>query len=317
MEVKNKNILVTGGAGFIGTNLCNYLLNKKANVICIDNLYSSKKKNIAMLLNNKRFSFLNIDIRKKLKIKKKIDGIFHLACPASPPIYQINPIMTLETCFIGSRNILDLALINKCRILLASTSEIYGDPLNHPQKEIYFGNVNTLGPRACYDEGKRISETLFYEYFKKNNLNVKIARIFNTYGPYLSINDGRVISNFLHQALNNKEITIYGKGNQTRSFCYIDDLIDGLFKLFNHKDYIGAVNLGNPKEYTMNDLAKKILKITKSQSKIVYEKLPKDDPLKRKPDIKKAKTILKWAPKTTLDEGLLKIIEFYKTQIKI
>lgn len=308
--MKKKNILVTGGAGFVGSNLISKLL-KNYIVYCIDNFYSSDRNNLKNFDKIKNFKFINHDIKEKINLKIPLSGIFHLACPASPPIYQKDPIYTLDTCYFGSRNVLDLALKKKCKVLLASTSEIYGDPLIHPQKESYFGNTNTLGPRACYDEGKRISETLFYEYNRKYGLDIRIARIFNTFGPMMNKKDGRVVSNFINQAINNKNITIYGNGMQTRSFCYIDDLITGLLKLYKGK-YNKPINLGNPKEYTMKDFSDIVIKLTNSKSKIQYLKLPPDDPKKRKPNINLAKKHLNWQPQISLKEGLKKTINYYK-----
>ena len=311
--IKNKTILVTGGSGFIGTNLIDTLIKKRARVICIDNFYSSKKSNINKFLSNKNFKFIKKDITKKFILNDKIDGIFHLACPASPPIYQKDPIFTLNTNYLGTKNLLELAKLKKAKILLASTSEVYGDPLIHPQKETYFGNVNTLGPRACYDEGKRISEVLFYEYHKIFKLDIRIARIFNTYGPYLNKDDGRVVSNFINQAIKNEDITIFGDGSQSRSFCFISDLIEGLMKLYNYRKFDGAINFGNPSETSMNNFAKLVVKLTDSKSVIKKLKLPIDDPKKRKPDITKANKLLGWKPKVNLRDGLKKTILFYKT----
>ena len=307
----NKNILITGGLGFIGGNLSKALLNKN-NVYCLDNLRSSSKKNLKELKKYKRFKFIDHDINKPISLNIKFDHIYHLACPASPPVYQKDPIFTLDTCYIGTKNILNIALKNECKIIFSSTSEIYGDPLVHPQKESYYGNVNTLGPRACYDEGKRISETLFYEYNKIYGLNIRIARIFNTYGPMMNKEDGRVVSQFINQALENRDISVYGDGKQTRSFCYIDDLVNGLIRLSNKK-YIGPINLGNPKEYSIKDFAKIIIKLTSSKSKIKYYELPVNDPRKRKPNIGLALKHLNWKPKISLAKGLEKTVEYYKT----
>lgn len=310
---KKKTALVTGGAGFLGSNLCGYLLNKGFKVIAIDNLYTGKIKNLKEFKENKDFKFLKKDIRKKINVKGKIDWIFNFACPASPIWYQKDPVGTLETSIIGSINMLELAKKHKARIMYSSTSEIYGDPLEHPQKETYKGNVNTLGPRACYDEGKRAGETLFMDYHRIYNLDVKIIRIFNTYGPKMSIEDGRVVSNFIDQALNNKPLTIYGDGSQTRSFQYVSDLIEGIYTMMTKDGFIGPVNLGNPEEFTVIELAQKILKKTKSKSQIIRKELPKDDPTKRKPDIELARKILNWKPKIDLEKGLDKTIEYFRS----
>lgn len=309
------NILVTGGAGFLGSHLCRYLINKGDNIICLDNFLTGKNKNIIDLKKNPKFKIIFQDITKPIKIKEKIDRIYNLACPASPIHYQSKPIETIKTNTIGIMNILELAKLNDAKILQASTSEIYGDPLEHPQKESYKGNVNTLGPRACYDEGKRIAETLFMEYHRNYKIPIKIARIFNTYGPSMDKNDGRVVSNFIMSALKNEPLTIYGSGEQTRSFCYVSDLIEGLYNLME-SDITGPINLGNPGEFTILELAKKIIKITNSKSKIEYKPLPKDDPSQRKPDITFAKEILKWKPKIKLEEGLIKTVDYFEWLIK-
>ena len=305
-----KNILITGGSGFIGSHLCERLLNEGNKIICLDNLFTGNKKNISNLLNNSDFEFVNHDIIKPY-YRDEIDEIYNLACPASPIHYQINPIKTVKTCTIGVINILGLAKKNNAKILQASTSEIYGDPEVHPQTEEYWGNVNPIGIRSCYDEGKRCAETLFMDYRREHKLNTRIIRIFNTYGPNLNPNDGRVVSNFINQALNNKNITIYGDGSQTRSFQYIDDLVDGMIKVMN-SEYYKPINLGNPNEIDMNDLARTILKLTNSKSKIEYKKLPTDDPKRRKPDISIAEEILGWNPKYDLEKGLLNTIKYFK-----
>lgn len=311
--MKNK-ILVTGGAGFIGLHLCHSLLKRGYTVYCIDNFISSKKENLKPLYKFKNFYFKKHDIERPLSID--VSKIYNLACPASPYLYQKKPIKTLKTNFNGVMNILDLAKKNKATVFQASTSEIYGDPVEHPQKETYFGNVNTMGERSCYDEGKRVAEALFYYYLTNYKLKIKVARIFNTYGPNMLVRDGRVISNFINQAINNDDITVYGDGNQTRSFCYVDDLIIGINNFINSKKSItGPLNLGNPKEYTIKYIAKKIIKLTESKSKIIYKNKPQDDPVKRKPDISKAKKELSFNPKTSLNEGLLKTIKYFK-QIK-
>ncbi len=307
-----KNILITGGAGFIGSHLCKRLLDEGNKIICLDNLFTGSKKNISNLVDNPDFEFVNHDITKPF-YRDGIDEIYNLACPASPVHYQINPIKTVKTCTIGVINMLGLAKKNKAKILQASTSEIYGDPEVHPQKEGYNGNVNTLGHRSCYDEGKRCAETLFMDYKREHNLNIKIVRIFNTYGPNMAINDGRVISNFINQAINNKEITVNGNGNQTRSFQFINDLIDGMIKIMEtEKGFIGPVNLGNPNEISMNELASKVLKLTQSKSKLVFMDLPEDDPKRRKPDISLAIKKLNWNPEYNLDEGLKQTIKYFK-----
>ena len=307
-----KNILITGGAGFIGSHLCKRLLNDGNKIICLDNLFTGSKKNISDLIDNSDFEFITHDITKPF-YREGIDQIYNLACPASPIHYQINPIKTVKTCTIGVINMLGLAKKNNAKILQASTSEVYGDPDIHPQTEKYNGNVNPLGNRSCYDEGKRCSETLFMDYFREHNLKIKIVRIFNTYGPNMAINDGRVVSNFINQALNQKEITINGNGNQTRSFQYIDDLIDGMIKMMSSENnFIGPVNLGNPNEISISDLASKVLELTKSNSDIIYNDLPQDDPKRRNPDISLANRMLNWNPKCDLQDGLLNTIKYFK-----
>jgi UDP-glucuronate decarboxylase len=310
---KQKTILVTGGAGFIGSHLCEYLLNQGHKVICLDNLFTGSQKNINRFVKNKNFEFIKHDIVEPFYIDKKIDQIYNLACPASPIQYQKNAIHTVKANTIGIINVLDFAKKHKARILQASTSEIYGDPLEHPQKETYWGNVNTIGIRSCYDEGKRISETLMFDYHRTWSIEIKVARIFNTYGPNMLENDGRVVSNFIVQALKNKPMTIYGTGNQTRSFGYVDDLINGLVKLMNSsKSFLGPVNLGNPHEFTIKELAERVIKLTNSKSKIIYKTLPQDDPHKRKPNIGLAERILKWQPKIELEQGLQRTIKYFK-----
>ena len=311
-------ILVTGGAGFIGSHLCKFLLDKGNEVICLDNFFTGRKRNVAHLLKNPKFKIIPHDItdtqvRLDQKIPQGVEQIYNLACPASPIHYQFDPIETVKANTIGVINVLEFAKLNGARVLQASTSEIYGDPLEHPQKETYKGNVNTLGPRACYDEGKRVAETLFMNYHREYKLPIRIIRIFNTYGPNMDKDDGRVISNFILQALENKSLTIYGDGNQTRSFCYVDDLVEGLYRMMNQNLTVGPVNLGNPGEFTMKELAKKVLTITKSSSKIVYKELPQDDPLQRKPDISLAKKFLNWQPKVNLDMGLSRTISYFKS----
>ena len=310
--MKNKTALVTGGAGFIGSHLCKYLLENEYYVICIDNLFTGSINNISELLDNPNFEFIKHDIIKPF-YRNKIDEIYNLACPASPIHYKINPIKTIKTCTIGTINMLGLAKKNNAKILQASTSEVYGDPNIHPQNELYFGNVNPIGPRSCYDEGKRCSESLFMDYHREHKLRIKIARIFNTYGPNMAINDGRVVSNFIIQALKNNDITIYGDGTQTRSFQYIDDLVISLFKLMNSENnFLGPVNLGNPDEISIYNLSSKIIDLTASDSKVVFLNLPIDDPKRRNPDISLAIEKLDWSPTTGLEYGLKKTIEYFK-----
>ena len=305
-----KTILVTGGAGFIGSHLCERLLTDNHKVICLDNLFTGSLDNIELLKSNINFEFVNHDITKPY-FRESIDEIYNLACPASPIHYQSNSIKTVKTCTIGVINMLGLAKKNNAKILQASTSEVYGDPDVHPQKEDYNGNVNTIGLRSCYDEGKRCAETLFMDYKREHNLNIRIVRIFNTYGPNMTKNDGRVVSNFILQALQNDNITIYGDGSQTRSFQFIDDLVEGLIKMMN-SDSVGPINLGNPIELSMTDLAYKVIKLTNSLSDIIYKKLPKDDPKKRRPDISLAKSTLDWSPVIDLETGLKKTINYFK-----
>jgi len=306
------NILVTGGAGFIGSHLCQKLIDDGNKVYCLDNFFTGKKKNVRNLSKNKKFILIRHNIIKPINIKDKIDQIYNLACPASPVHYQKYPALTTKTSVYGIFNVLDFARENKATVLQASTSEIYGDPEIHPQKEDYHGNVNCLGPRACYDEGKRCAETICMDYNRKFNTDIKIIRIFNTYGPNMSHDDGRVVSNFIIQALKNKPITIYGEGNHTRSFQYIDDLINGMIKMMNKNNFTGPVNIGNPNEKTIKELAEKIIQLTNSKSKIKYKRSPKDDPKKRKPDISLAKKKLNWTPKIKLEKGLIKTIEYFK-----
>lgn len=311
-----KTILITGGAGFIGSHLAKKLLDGGNKVICLDNFYTGSMDNIAESLKNKNLKLLKRDIEKPLAIK--VDEIYNLACPASPPHYQKNPIKTARTNVFGMYNMLMLAKKNKAKILQASTSEVYGDPFMHPQKEAYWGNVNPIGIRSCYDEGKRLAETLCMDFWRQYKTNIRLARIFNTYGPNMDPDDGRVVSNFIVQALKNKDITIYGDGSQTRSFQYIDDLIEGMVRMMdNKKNFIGPVNIGNPNEFTVKELADKILKmIPGSKSQIAYKPLPGDDPKKRKPDIALAKEKLNWTPKIELEEGLVKTIEYFKIKIR-
>ena len=308
-----KQILVTGGAGFIGSHLCEKLLKDSNNyVICLDNLYSGNLDNIRQLMCNSNFEFLRHDIIDPIKLE--VNEIYHLACPASPVHYQYNSIKTLKTNILGSINMLGLAKRTCSKILLASTSEVYGDPIVSPQTEDYRGNVNTIGIRSCYDEGKRAAESLFSDYNRNHNVDIRIVRIFNTYGPKLDINDGRVVSNFITQSIQNKDITIYGDGSQTRSFCFVNDTVDGIIKLMN-SNYKKPVNIGNPYEINMNYLAKKIIEFTKSESKIVFKDLPEDDPVSRKPCIQIAKNILNWEPTVDLNTGLKLTIDYFKKKI--
>ena len=311
-ENKTKNILVTGGAGFIGSHLCKALLELGHHIICLDNLFTGSMNNISNLIENVNFEFVKHDITEPY-YRDNIDEIYNLACPASPIHYQYNPIKTVKTCTIGVINILGLAKKNNAKILQASTSEVYGDPNVHPQIENYNGNVNPIGIRSCYDEGKRCSETLFMDYYREHNLKIKIIRIFNTYGPNMAVNDGRVISNFIMQAILDEEITIYGDGSQTRSFQYIDDLIDGMIKMMaTNNNFIGPVNIGNPHEISMNELASTILRLTNSNSQIIFKDLPKDDPKRRNPDINLAKNKLNWTPLYSLESGLSNTINYFK-----
>lgn len=307
-------MLVTGGAGFLGSHLCERLLEQGQDVVCVDNFYTGNKDNIAHLLNNPRFELLRHDITFPLYIEVK--EIYNLACPASPIHYQHDPVQTTKTSVHGSINMLGLAKRTGARILQASTSEVYGDPAQHPQTETYWGHVNPIGVRSCYDEGKRCAETLFFDYHRQHNLDIKVVRIFNTYGPRMHPNDGRVVSNFIMQALRNEPITIYGDGSQTRSFCYVDDLVDGLMRMMNtDKGVTGPVNLGNPKEYTMLDLADTIIALTGSSSQLKYKQLPQDDPKQRCPDITVAHKILSWSPTTRLEVGLKQTINYFKSQL--
>lgn len=306
-----KRILITGGAGFLGSQLCEKLLNEDHEVICLDNYFTGQKENITHLLKNPYFEIIRHDVTMPFFIE--VDEIYNLACPASPIHYQYNPIKTIKTSVMGAINMLGLAKRIKAKILQASTSEVYGDPDVHPQTESYWGNVNPIGERSCYDEGKRCAESLFVNYHKQNDVRIKIIRIFNTYGPKMHPNDGRVVSNFIMQALQNKDITIFGKGTQTRSFCYVDDLLDGLVRMMGTDDrVIGPINMGNPFEFSMNELANLVIKLTDSKSKLVFLPLPSDDPLQRKPDISKAKEILNWEPKIELEEGLKETIKYFK-----
>ena len=311
-----KRILVTGGAGFLGSHLCERLLKEGHEILCVDNFYTGRRSNIVQLLSNPLFEVLRHDICFPLYVE--VDEIYNLACPASPVHYQFDPVQTTKTSVHGAINLLGLAKRLKAKILQASTSEIYGNPTIHPQIESYWGNVNPIGLRSCYDEGKRCAETLFFDYHRQHKLKIKVARIFNTYGPRMYPNDGRVVSNFIMQALRGENITIYGDGSQTRSFCYVDNLIDGLIKLMDSPDdFTGPVNLGNPKEITILDLAKKIINLTGSESKIIYKSLPSDDPMQRRPDISLAKQKLNWQPCTDLDTGMKKCIHYFKTLLEL
>mgnify|MGYP004667055111 FL=1 len=304
-----KNILVTGGAGFIGSHLCDKLLEQGNHVICLDNFFTGSRKNVTHLLGNPEFELIRHDIIEPIILE--VDQIYNLACPASPIHYQYNAIKTIKTNVLGVTNMLDLADETKARILQASTSEVYGDPIVHPQKETYWGNVNPIGVRSCYDEGKRVAETLMMDYHRQHNVDIRIIRIFNTYGPRMAQNDGRVVSNFIIQALKNEDITIYGDGSQTRSFCYVDDLVRGMITLMNTEDFMGPVNVGNDGEYTILDLAKMIIELTNSSSKIVFKPLPSDDPCQRKPDLSLAKEKLNYTPTVHVKDGLMKTIEYF------
>lgn len=306
-----KRILVTGGAGFLGSHLCDRLLSEGNEVLCVDNLFTGRKQNIYHLLENPKFEFLRHDVTFPLFVE--VDAIYNLACPASPVHYQFDPVQTTKTSVVGAVNMLGLAKRLRIPILQASTSEVYGDPTEHPQTESYRGNVNPIGPRACYDEGKRCAETLFFDYRRQHNLGIKVIRIFNTYGPRMHPSDGRVVSNFIMQALRGEDITIYGDGSQTRSFCYMDDLLDGMVRMMNSRpDFTGPVNIGNPGEFTIKELAEKVIAQVGSTSKLIYKPLPADDPLQRKPDISIAQKELGWEPKVMLDEGLKKTIEYFR-----
>ena len=309
-----KRVLVTGGAGFLGSFLCERLLAEGCDVICVDNFYTGTKRNIIHLLENPFFELIRHDITFPLYLE--VDEIYNLACPASPIHYQNDPVQTTKVNVHGSINMLGLAKRLQARILQASTSEVYGDPAVHPQTETYWGNVNCIGMRSCYDEGKRCAETLFFDYHRQHKVSIRVVRIFNTYGPRMHPNDGRVVSNFIIQAMNNQDITVFGEGYQTRSFCFVDDLIDGLIRMMNAPDdFIGPVNIGNPYEFTILELAEKVISLTGSTSKIVHQPLPEDDPLQRQPNIDLAKEWLGWAPKTQLDEGLVRTIAYFKNHV--
>lgn len=311
----NKKVLVTGGAGFLGSHLCEELLKRDCEVLCVDNLFTGTKANITHLLTNPHFEFMRHDITFPLYVE--VDEIFNLACPASPVHYQFDPVQTTKTSVVGAINMLGLAKRTKAKILQASTSEVYGDPAVHPQSEDYRGNVNPIGIRACYDEGKRCAETLFFDYQRQHKVKIKVMRIFNTYGPRMHPNDGRVVSNFIIQALKNEDITIYGKGEQTRSFCFVSDLIDGMLRLMDSADgFAGPVNIGNPNEFSILELANKVIELTNSRSKLKFEPLPQDDPKQRRPDINLAQKELKWQPKVQLNEGLKATIAYFEQLLK-
>ena len=306
----DRRVLVTGGAGFIGAHLCQRLLDRGDEVLCVDNFYTGTRRNIQHLLDNPLFELMRHDICFPLYVE--VQEIFNLACPASPIHYQFDPVQTTKVSVIGAINMLGLAKRVKAKILQASTSEVYGDPSVHPQEESYWGNVNPIGPRSCYDDGKRCAETLFFDYRRQHNLPIKVARIFNTYGPGMHPNDGRVVSNFIVQALSNQDITIYGEGNQTRSFCYVDDLVDGFMRLMETSpDVTGPINLGNPAEFTIRELAELVIKLTGSSSKMIFRPLPQDDPRQRCPDISKARELLDWKPTVALRDGLVKTISYF------
>lgn len=311
-----KKILVTGGAGFVGSHLCEYLLNQGHDVVCLDNYFTGRKQNVVHLMSNPYFEIVRHDVTLPFYIE--VDEIYNLACPASPIHYQYNGIKTIKTSVMGAINMLGLAKRTRAKILQASTSEVYGDPNVHPQPEEYWGHVNPIGPRACYDEGKRCAESLFVSYYQQNQVRIKIARIFNTYGPRMLANDGRVVSNFIVQALMGQDITVFGQGTQTRSFCYVDDLVKGLVALMESDDTVtGPINIGNPGEFTMLELAEKVINITGSKSKIVFRPLPQDDPMQRQPNISKAKSILNWSPSIALDQGLEKTIDYFRKELSL
>ncbi len=312
-DSKKKRILVTGGAGFLGSHLCERLILEGHDVLCVDNLFTGSRENICHLLGSSQFEFMRHDVCLPLHVE--VDEIYNFACPASPLHYQADPIQTIKTSVLGAIHLLGLAKRLNCRILQASTSEIYGDPHVHPQDESYWGNVNPIGPRSCYDEGKRCAETLFFDYHRKNRVSIRLARIFNTYGPRMHPNDGRVVSNFIVQALLNEPITIYGDGSQTRSFCYVDDLIEVVVRLMNSEE-IGPINIGNPAEFRILDLAQRIIDLTNSRSPIIYKSLPEDDPKQRRPDIAKARKSLDWEPQITLEKGLRETIAYFEKSLK-
>ena len=306
-------ILVTGGAGFLGSHLCDRLLSEGHEILCLDNFFTGRKQNISHLLQNPKFELIRHDVTEPFRVE--VDQIYNLACPASPPHYQYNPIKTTKTSVMGAINSLGLAKRVRARVFLASTSEVYGDPTVHPQDESYWGNVNPIGRRSCYDEGKRCAETLFFDYHRENGVDIRVVRIFNTYGPRMLANDGRVVSNFIVQALKGENLTVYGDGSQTRSFCYVDDLIEGFVRLMNQEKTVGPVNIGNPGEFTMLELGELVLKKVGGKSKITNLPLPADDPKQRRPDISLAKEMLGWEPKVPLEEGLNRTIEYFRQAI--
>jgi UDP-glucuronate decarboxylase len=312
--MKTKRILVTGGAGFLGSHLCERLVGAGHDVICLDNYFTGRKKNVEHLLGCHNFELMRHDVIFPMYVE--VDQIYNLACPASPIHYQYNAVKTIKTSVMGAINVLGLAKRVKARVLQASTSEVYGDPQEHPQKETYWGNVNPIGIRSCYDEGKRVAETLFFDYHRMNRVDIRVVRIFNTYGPRMHPNDGRVVSNFIVQALKGHDITIYGDGSQTRPFCYADDLIDGMVRLMNAEDIVGPVNVGNPGEFTIKQLAEEVIALTGSKSEIVYQPLPSDDPKQRRPDITLAKEKLGWEPKVPLKDGLVKTIGYFRDNLE-
>jgi UDP-glucuronate decarboxylase len=306
-------ILITGGAGFLGSHLCDRLVRDGHEVICMDNLFTGRKSNISHLLGNERFEFIRHDVTDPFKVE--VDHIYNLACPASPPHYQYNPIKTIKTSVMGAINCLGLAKRLRARIMQASTSEVYGDPSVHPQTEAYWGNVNPIGRRSCYDEGKRCAETLFFDYHRENKVDIRVVRIFNTYGPRMHPHDGRVVSNFIVQALKGEDLTVYGDGQQTRSFCYVDDLIDGFVRFMGQSQIVGPMNLGNPGEFTMLELAELTLKLVGGPSRIIHKPLPSDDPKQRQPDITLARSVLKWEPTVPLEEGLRRTIAHFRGRV--
>lgn len=306
--------LITGGAGFIGSHLCETLLARGEEVLCLDNFFTGRKQNITHLLDNPRFELVRHDVTEPIHLE--VDRIFNFACPASPVHYQFNPVKTIKTNVMGALNMLGLAKRVKARVMQASTSEVYGDPEVHPQVESYWGNVNPIGPRSCYDEGKRVAETLFFDYLQQSQVDIRVIRIFNTYGPRMLVNDGRVVSNFVVQALRGEPITIYGEGNQTRSFCYVDDLVHGIIGMMDCDDFNGPVNLGNPGEFTIKQLAEAVIELTGAKSELVYRDLPENDPTRRKPDIRLAKEKLNWEPTIALKDGLKPTIEYFDKLLK-
>lgn len=315
MSLSNPSTLITGGAGFLGSHLCDRLIADGHEVLCVDNFYTGGKDNIRHLLGHKHFELIRHDVWLPLYVE--VDRIYNLACPASPVHYQNDPIATTKTSVLGAINMLGLAKRRRARILQASTSEVYGDPLKHPQPESYWGHVNPIGPRACYDEGKRCAETLFFDYYRQAKVDIRVIRIFNTYGPRMHPNDGRVVSNFIMQALRSDPITIYGDGQQTRSFCYVDDLIDGMMRMMNQDTTIGPLNLGNPGEFTILELAEIVLRLTGSRSTLVRKQLPADDPVQRQPDIAQARAVLGWEPKVGLEDGLRETIAYFRKLVNV